>query len=77
MMNRLGCVLSVSYTHLIHHECELNKQEITQNKTDINDRINIIEETRTRQLEAIELRQADLALTHTTLGCLLYTSRCV
>ena len=39
-----------------------------QTKADINDRINIIEEIRTRQLEAVELKQADLALTHTTLG---------
>ena len=34
---------------------KLNKQEITQTKADINDRINIIEEIRTRQLEAVEL----------------------
>ena len=52
----------------VHQECKLNKQEITQAKAHINDRINSIEETRTRQLEAVELRQADLALAHTTLG---------
>ena len=52
----------------VHRECELNKQEIVQTKTDIHNRINVIEETRTKQMEVVERRQADMVIAHTTLG---------
>ena len=37
-------------------------------KTDLNNRIDILEETRNKQIEVVERRQAEMVVAHTTLG---------
>ena len=46
----------------------MNKQKIVQTETDLNHRIDSLEETRNQQVGAIERRQTEMIVAHTTLG---------
>ena len=52
----------------IRREGEKNKQKIVQTETDINHRIDGLEETYNNQVGVIERRQTEMIAAHTTLG---------
>ena len=52
----------------IRREGEMNKQKSVQTETDLNHRIDNLEETHNNQVGIIERRQTEMIAAHTTLG---------